>query len=71
MSGMEKMMHFFMMLFLSLIALGGIIVIISSVITMIRETLKDKKEYEELRKMNERAEKIRKKLESDKNHFEI
>ena len=65
MSGLEKVLHFFLMLFLSIIALGGIVVILYSIKQLIRETLEDRKEYEELRKFNERYEKLRKKLEED------
>ena len=39
MSGLEKVLHFFLMLFLSLIALGGIVVILYSIKQLIRETL--------------------------------
>ena len=66
MSGFEKVIHFFFMLFLFLLAAGGIVIIYASVSQLVREARADKKDYEELRKQNikERAEKIRRNIEN-------
>ena len=71
MSGFAKAFHFFLMLFLTLLAIGGILVIWAAFRQMIIETLKYKKEYEELKKHNERAEKIRKNIENTNENMKI